>query len=227
MYNMKPLLIVANFKSHQTMAEAKLWLENFKKLYEEVKNPDKKIVLCPSFTLLETFKNYVTENKLEVELGAQNISRFPQGAYTGEVNGAQIKDFANYVLIGHSERRGAFGEDESFIEEKIKISKDYNLKPILFIQNETTPISKDVDIIVYEPPSSISTVSGGIPDSPTDVSSVVNRVREEHELKFVLYGGSVDSKNVSTFTNLPKIDGVVPGRASLDPVEFARLIENV
>lgn len=224
---MKPLLIVANFKSNKTQVESKTWLSEFAKFSSKLKNfPNKKVIICPSFTLLQTFKDFIEKEKLPIELGAQNISRLPEGPYTGEVNGTQIKDFANYVLIGHSERRGSFGEDESVIEEKIKMSIDYNLNPLLFVQNENTPIPGGVDTIVYEPPGSISTVSAGVPDNLKDVSEAVNKLKKNYSFKYVLYGGSVDSENVSIFTKLSNIDGVVPGRASLDPVEFFKIIKN-
>lgn len=224
---MKPLLIVGNLKSNKTQSEARNWLSEFSKFKSQLaKFSNKKVIVCPSFALLQTFRDFIIEQKLPIELGAQNISRLPEGPYTGEVNGAQIKDFADYVIIGHSERRGSFGEDQSVIEEKIKMSIDYNLTPILFVQNENTPIPKGVDTIVYEPPSAISTVSGGIPDDPKEVSEVVERLREKYSFKYVLYGGSVDSNNVFAFTKIPKIDGVVPGKASLDPLEFFRIVEN-
>lgn len=228
---MKPLLIVANFKSNMTKLEVINWLQIISNYSTESKFQisnfkSKKIIVCPPFTLLQMFSEYIKEHNLSIELGAQNISRLPQGPYTGEINGAQIKDFANYVLVGHSERRGSFGEDESVIEEKIKMSQDYNLIPILFLQNKDTPIPKGVDVLVYEPPEAISTVSGGVPDNPGDVSAVVSKIREKGEFKYVLYGGSVDSGNVSKFTNLPNVDGVVPGKASLDASEFFRIVEN-
>lgn len=223
---MKPLLIVANLKSNKTQVEAKNWLSEFSKFRSQLESyPNKKIIVCPSFTLFQTFKEFISEQRLPIGLGAQNISRLPEGPYTGEVNGSQIKDFADYVIVGHSERR-SFGEDESVVEEKIKMSQDYNLIPLLFVQNENTPIPNGVDTIVYEPPGSISTVNGGIPDDPKDVSKTVDKLRKKYTFKHVLYGGSVDSENVSTFTNLPNIDGVVPGRASLDPFEFFKVVEN-
>ena len=83
-----------------------------------------------------------------------------------------------------------------------------------------------MEIIVYEPPESISTVSEGIADNPKDVSETISQLRESHSFKYALYGGSVDSQNVSTFTKLSNVDGVVPGRASLDALEFLKIIEN-
>ena len=221
---MKPLLIIANFKSNKTVSEAKTWIEEFSKGFKPKEG--KEMVICPSFTLLPVFKQYINEQNLHIKLGAQDLSSFPEGPYTGEVNGKQIKEFADYVLIGHSERRNLLKENNESIEKKVENALVANLKPIFFVQNVDTPIPKGLEIIVYEPPESISTVSGGIADNPKDVSETISQLRESHSFKYALYGGSVDSQNVSTFTKLSNVDGVVPGRASLDPLEFLKIIEN-
>lgn len=217
---MKSLLIVANFKSNMTSTEATDWLQNFSN-YKA--NPNKKVVLCPSFTLLQLFNKYIKDQNLDIGLGAQNISRLPQGPYTGEVNGAQIKDFAEYVLIGHSERR-QFGEDESVVEEKVKISIDYKLTPILFVQDENNVVPQEVTVAVYEPPSAISTSSNPIIESPENANSIAQKLKNEREIS-ILYGGSVDSKNVKDFTKEENISGVLVGNASLDAKEFLKIVE--
>ncbi len=223
---MKPTLIVANFKSNKTKNEAEKWLEEVSSIKNLPNIQDKKIIVCPSFTLLDFFKTYIANYELPIEICAQDISRFPQGAYTGEVNGRQIKELADYVLIGHSERRSLLKENDESIEKKVENALVANLKPIFFVQNVDTLIPKGVEIIVYEPPESISTVSGGVADNPKDVSETISQLGKSHSFKYALYGGSVDSQNVSTFTSLPNVSGVVPGRASLDPSEFIKIIEN-
>ena len=137
---MKQILIVANFKSNKTSAEAKNWLREISNIKSQISNTtNKKIIVCPSFTLLQEFKEFIEKEKLQIELGAQDISQFSQGAHTGEVNGTQIAEFAKYVLIGHSERR-MLGEDDYIVENKIKMAIDYNLIPILCVQNENQKI---------------------------------------------------------------------------------------
>ncbi len=110
---MKKLFIVANWKSNKTIEDAERWIHNFKK--ELDRNPldlsSKEIIICPSFSVLEHTR-YCSKNlSLSIKLGAQNISAFDAGAYTGEVNGLQIKEFADYVIVGHSERRINFNEN--------------------------------------------------------------------------------------------------------------------
>lgn len=217
---MKPLLIVANFKSNMTILEAKDWLEKF---HSNLKIPEnKKVILCPSFTLLANFNEFVKTNNMQIALGGQNVSRLPQGPYTGEVNGAQIKDFADYVIIGHSERR-QFGEDESVVEEKIKISKDYGLIPILCVQSEDNKVPSETSIVVYEPVFAIGT---GIADSPEDANNKAKSLKEKHAIEYVLYGGSVTPENVRSFTSMDNISGVLVGTDSLDVSKFIKIVEN-
>lgn len=219
---MKPLLLVANFKSYMTKNEAKNWLEEFVPAYKNLGNIDKKIILCPAFTLLETFKNFLENANISIELGAQNISRLPEGPYTGEVNGAHIKDFANYVIVGHSERR-QYGEDESVVEEKARIAKDYSLTSIFCVQGADNKIPEDVSIIAYEP---VFAIGSGNPDTPENAEDVAMKMKKLNKDYKVIYGGSVDSANVNSFTKMGGIDGVLVGKASLDVKEFLKLIEN-
>ena len=220
-------LIVANLKSYQNENEAKSWLETFGKIKElNLDLTQKEIIICPSFTQLFSFFSYFSSNNIKVKLGAQNVSPFDEGAYTGEVSATQIKDFADYVLIGHSERRSNFHESEQMLEEKVKRAIEAGLQPIFFAQDANAIIPSGVKIGVYEPPSAISTVSKGIPDDPKAVLDAATELKNKYMLEQILYGGSVDSANVSNFTSLDIIDGVVPGRASLDAQEFIKIIQN-
>ena len=220
-------IIVANLKSYKNENEAKNWLEGFKKITQlNLDLTQKEIIICPSFTQLFSFFSYFYSHNIDVRLGAQDVSSFDEGAYTGEVNAKQIKDFAEYVLIGHSERRSNFLESEQMLEEKVKRALEQDLKPIFFAQDINTVIPSGVRIGVYEPPTSISTVSGGIPDDPKAVLEAAGELKNKYMLEHVLYGGSVDSTNVSNFTSLGVVDGVVPGRASLDAEEFIKIIQN-
>ncbi len=222
---MKKIFIIANWKSNKTIDEAEKWLHGLAQKLR-LNRPDlknKEIILCPSFTLFEHVR-YCSENlKLPIKFGAQDISPFDEGAYTGEIYGRQIKEFADYVLIGHSERKTNFHEDNAMIIKKVAMARKYGIASVFFIQNETTPIPKDMSLVVYEPPSSISP---GIPDTPENAQNVAKFIKEKDSNASVLYGGSVTSENIAGFTKMPSIDGVVVGRASLNPEEFADIVKN-
>lgn len=220
---MKPLLIIANFKSNKTKNEAENWLKTIEIVKNSTALEDKKIVVCPPFTLLDLFNKYISSYNLPFSLGAQNISRLPEGAYTGEVNGAQIKDFAEYVIVGHSERRSGFGEDESVVEEKVKMAIDYNLTPILCVQSAENKIPQNVSIVAYEPVFAIGT---GNPDTPENANAVAKNLKEKGSIDYIIYGGSVTPENVKSFTTTKNINGVLVGIDSLDPEKFLRIIEN-
>ncbi|MFH1186879.1 MAG: triose-phosphate isomerase family protein [Candidatus Levyibacteriota bacterium] len=211
--------IIANWKLNKTLTETKEWIENF--LVEGSILLDKKVIICPSFTLLSDLKSLIEQKNLKIEIGAQNLSSFEIGEYTGEVNAAQIKDFANYVLIGHSERRKNFDETNQILDQKVELAKKYNLEPIYCIQGKDTYIPKGIKIVVFEPLFAIGT---GNPDTPEDVEEV-GKIIKQKGLSTFLYGGSVNSENVNSFTSMPSIDGVLVGMASLDPLEFGKIIK--
>ena len=215
---MNPFLIIANWKSNKILSEAKDWLIKFNPNYNPV---SKTIIICPSFTLLAEVKADLESRKLTIELGGQNISQFENGEYTGEVNAAQIKDFANYVLVGHSERRKNFEETNQILDQKVILAKKYGLTPIFCIQGKDTYIPKEVEIVAYEPIFAIGT---GNPDTPENANEVGKAMKDNGYKKF-LYGGSVNSQNAASFISMPNINGVLVGRASLDPLEFSKIIE--
>lgn len=218
---MKPLFLVANWKSHKTNVEAKIWIKTLKEsLKKDIQN--KTIIICPPFTLLSELKQLISEEELPFKLGAQNISPFGDGAYTGEVNGNQLKEFAEYVLVGHSERRLNFKEDNQILEQKINQSKKNGIEPIYFIQDENSSIPDGVKLITYEPPSSISP---GPADSPENAAKMAVMTKNKVLDAAILYGGNVTSENAASFTMIPEISGLLVGRASLDPLEFAKIIE--
>jgi triosephosphate isomerase (TIM) len=222
---MKKLFIVANWKSYKTTAEANEWLlqveSNIKNQESSLKN--KKVIVCPPYTLLPGLKNFLAEHVVSIQLGAQDISPFEEGSYTGEVNAKQLKEFAAYTIIGHSERRDNFKEDDALLAKKVSMATKYNLEPIYCVQGIETTIPDGVKIVAYEPVFAIGT---GTPDTPENAEQVIKAIKAKHHVPFVLYGGSVNDKNVHTFTSMPSIDGVLVGGASLDAEKFVGIIKN-
>src|SRR3989344_4485374 len=211
---MKKLFIVANWKSNKTTFEAIQWLKKFTVASSQL--TDKEIIICASFTLLPDMKKTITELKLPIKLGAQDVSPYDEGAYTGGVNGKQIKEFADYVLIGHIERREKFGEDDGVLEKKVTMAIKYDITPIFCIQKENSFIPATVKIVAYDPAFAIGT---GKPDTAENANKIAHQVKT-NGIDFVIYGGSVTSENVNNYTQASHLDGVLPGKASLDPAEF-------
>lgn len=219
---MKKVFIVANWKSNKTESEAKNWLSAVSSLKGQDLS-DKEIIVCPSFVHLSAMKMFIKEQKLPIKLGAQDISSFNEGAYTGEINGKQIKELADYVIIGHSERRKNFGETDEMLLEKFKFAKENSLAVIFCVQGKETKIPENVDIVAYEPINAIGT---GNPDTPENAEDVGAYFKANFQVGAILYGGSVTAANVNSFTQMSNIDGVLVGKASLDPLEFLQIVKN-
>ena len=202
---------------------SKEWMQKISNFKFQISNYQE-VIVCPSYTLLPILKSYILNHKSKIELGAQDISAYPQGAYTGEVNGKQIAEFAKYVLIGHSERREYFKETEDMVAKKVHMALKNNIKPIVCVENEETPIPLGVALVAYEP---VGAIGSGNADTPDNAESVAKAIKETHkQVMGVLYGGSVTAENVKSFTAQEHIDGVLVGKASLDPQVFSRIIQN-
>lgn len=223
---MKHLYIVANWKSNKTALEAEEWLTYFKNQFDQnnIDFTNKEIIICPSFQALTLAKQLVDNLKIPTKIGAQNISSFGPGAYTGEISGEQLAGIVQSVIIGHSERRINFAETDEILNTKTQNAIKYNLTPIFCVQNENIRVPQGVKIVAYEPVEAIGT---GVPDTPENADKVASLIKQKNkEIVAVLYGGSVTSNNVNSFTSTENISGVLVGGASLDPAEFFRIIKN-
>ncbi|MBI2404986.1 triosephosphate isomerase [Candidatus Gottesmanbacteria bacterium] len=218
---MKSLFIAGNWKSNKTITEAMEWLRNFQFPISNFQLKNTSIILCVPFTLLQIFKEQIKESGLPIALGAQDVSPFPEGAYTGEVSARQIQEFADWVIIGHSERRKYFGETDTLLKEKVLHAKEMGLKTIYCVPDETTIVPAGVDVVAYEPVWAIGT---GKTDTPQHASHVTSVIKQKSSVATVIYGGSVTPDNVAAFIAQPFIDGVLAGGASLDPQTFFKLI---
>jgi len=209
-----------------------------------------KIIICLPSTLIAHFKQKL-KSKF-ISLGAQNCHHYPDsGSFTGSVSAAMLKNVgAEYIILGHSENR-AEGETNKIIKEKIKISLSKNLN-IIFCIGETANekkynktfsilrkqinecIAKNFNtkkiMIAYEPVWSIG--SNKIPKSD-ELSLIINFINKQLKKTFknkikpkVLYGGSVNSKNIKKFQLIEQIDGFLIGSASRSSKNFIDIIKN-
>ena len=205
------------------MIEANRWLQSFKSQISIFNDQweHTSIVLCAPFTLLGYLKDQMQQLKLPIQLGAQDVSPYPSGAYTGEVNARQLKELVDWVIVGHSDRRKYFGETDVVLAQKVDQAKDAGLKIIYCVQDEDVAVPEGVDVIAYEPVWAIGT---GKTDTPENANMVIKTIRKKTAVPVVIYGGSVTAENVISLISQPVIDGVLPGGASLDPEKFASLI---
>jgi triosephosphate isomerase len=202
------------------------------------------IVICPTSIHLD----YLSRKKTGFYLGAQNISQFKDGAFTGEISADSLQDLnVNFCIIGHSERRKIFYEKDEEIKFKAENLINNNIIPIICvgetleekekgITNEilkkqlknSVPSSSNSDntLIAYEPIWAIGT---GLTPTTKEIDNTHIFIRE-HDPKFnkfkILYGGSVKTKNVKEITCLLNVDGVLIGGTSLKLDEFANIIQD-
>ncbi|MXS79234.1 triosephosphate isomerase [Nitrosomonas eutropha] len=184
-----------------------------------------------------------------VAWGGQNISQHHQGAYTGEVSAGMLTDFGcRYVIVGHSERRTLYGEDNQMVAEKFHSAQEQSLVPILCVgetlaqreANETEQvIARQLDaviglvgvnaikqsVIAYEPVWAIGTGETATPQQAQDVHAFVRNRIAAHNSEIaadiqIVYGGSVKANNASELFAMPDIDGGLIGGASLVAAEF-------
>jgi len=214
---MKKLFIAGNWKSNKTIADAKDWLEKV-----QINANGATIVVLAPFITLPFLHEEIARRNLPLLLGSQNISKFDEGAYTGEVTGKMIKEVADWVIIGHSERRKYFSESDADLATKVEKAHAAGLKVIYCVPDDTTPIPSSVEVVAYEPVWAIGT---GKTDTPENANAVVSSIKQKTGAVTVLYGGSVTADNVASFVKTQAIDGVLPGGASLDPEKFSRLIQ--
>ncbi len=209
------------------------------------------IVLCPSFPALADVREVILQSP--VSLGAQNVAGAVAGAFTGEVSAQQLADAGcTYVLVGHSERRQLFGEDDATVRAKVAEAVAVGVTPIICVGEtaEDREQGKELAVIggqvraaledivfprkmpcifAYEP---IWAIGSNTPAAPIDVVTVhreIRRIVQEVTTMadgdiVVLYGGSVDGDNASTFLREREVDGVLVGSASVKIPEFLAII---
>jgi triosephosphate isomerase (TIM) len=246
-------LIAGNWKMNKTQAEARVLVED---LLREIGRFDgAEIVLCPPFTALAVVSELLSPVS-NIRLGAQNMHEAASGAYTGEISAGMLRElYVRYVIIGHSERRQFFHEDNATVNRKTKAALAAELRPIVCI-GETLPereadqwkkvletqiaeglagfTDKDLaDIVIaYEPVWAIGT---GKTATPVQAEEAHQWIRKVVGTKFsnaaaerlrIQYGGSVKPENAKELLSKPDIDGALVGGASLDARGFTAIIKN-
>lgn len=218
----KNLWIIANWKSNKTIQEALDWVSIVGPKLE--KREDLKVVVCPTFSAIEEVKKAVLVSNFPLMVGSQDLSPFDIGAYTGEEPAKILKEFVDFAILGHSERRKNFSETDEMVAKKVTQALENQIIPLVCVQGKDTPVPDNCNLIAYEPIFAIGT---GNPDTPANANEISKSFKEKYgEDLEVLYGGSVTSENVHSFIKQEEISGVLVGGASLNPEEFIKIVTN-
>lgn len=211
--------IIANWKSNKTIAEALDWISQVGPNISKAE--ELKIVVCPVFSAIPEVKKAITVGNFPLLVGAQDLSSFGVGAYTGEEPAEILKQLVEIVLLGHSERRKNFSETDEIIAKKTQQALENKITPMVCVQSVETPVSEGCKLVAFEPVFAVGT---GNPDTPEDANQVARGLKEKYGYGLeVLYGGSVTSENVKGFVTQENISGVLVGKASLDAEEFIKI----
>jgi triosephosphate isomerase len=248
-------IIAANWKMHKTHLEAIQAVQKLSYLLDRTDTDRVDVVVCPPFTALRSVQTLIDSDRLPYGLGAQDVATEDEGAFTGEVSAPMLAALdVGYVIVGHSERRRHFAEDDATVNAKVKAAFRHGLTPIVCV-GETleereaggteTRVAEQVrlafegvdaeaaasSVVAYEPIWAIGT---GRNAEPTDAGQVIEVVRGTlsdrlgggaGERVRVQYGGSVNAGNVRGFMAHPEVDGALVGGASLDAEEFALIVK--
>ncbi len=249
---MRTPFIAGNWKMHKTVSEATALAEALREALADVGTME--LAVCPPATALDAVRRVLAGSNISV--GAQNMHWEEQGAFTGEIAPPMVAELAQYVILGHSERRQYFGETDETVNRKIKAALAHGLTPIVCVgenlaQNqagETIPfVRSQIEgafaglsaeearrlVLAYEPIWAIGT---GLTATPEAADRIIREAirdvlaalydRETAEAIRVQYGGSVKPHNIAAFIVMPEIDGALVGGASLKADSFSAIVHN-
>ena len=247
---MRKPFVAGNWKMNKNVENASTLVQQLLPGLQQV--PEVERVLCPPFTSLMILSAQLSGTG--VGIGAQNMHWAESGAYTGEVSPQMVREFCDYVIIGHSERRAYFGETDETVNRKLKSALALGLIPIVCI-GETLeeyesgvtgevitrqvlegfkgiePTLASMIVLAYEPVWAIGTGKAATADGANAV--LKDFIRPALAQLFgsglaqnlrILYGGSVNAANAAEFFRMPDIDGALVGGASLKADEFDAII---
>jgi triosephosphate isomerase len=245
---MRRPLVAGNWKMHGSRADNAKLVHGLLDLLQPGARAD--VLLCPPFVYLWETGRLLKDT--DVSLGGQSVCAEAQGAFTGEVSGAMLRDVGcRYVLVGHSERRQVYGESDSLVARKFVAAQAAGLVPVLCVgetldEREAGRTSSVVDrqldavlavtgvgalgsaVVAYEPVWAIGTGRNATPDQAQEVHEAIRAKVAALDGTIadsvrILYGGSVKASNARELFAMPDIDGGLVGGASLKADEFAQI----
>lgn len=248
---MRKPFVAGNWKMNKLAGQAKILVEEMLPGLQSVHAVES--VLCPPFLSLMLVSELVANTGIGV--GAQNLFWETSGAYTGEVSPEMVREFCDYVILGHSERRAYFGETDQTLNKRVLAALKVGLTPIVCVgetlsENEAGLTADVINrqvveglanltaeqgeklVVAYEPVWAIGT--GRAASGPVANTVLADIIRPTLADLFgdevaqgirILYGGSVTSANAAEFFGQPEIDGALVGGASLKPVDFVAIVQ--
>ncbi len=249
---MRKKIVAANWKMNMTQAESARFVEML--LLDLGDITDVEVVIVPPFTAISKVMEALGASQ-SIKVGAQNMHWEPNGAFTGEISAALLRDLlVRYVVLGHSERRSLFGETDKIVNRKVKAAHEATLRPIVCVgetleQRDKGNVEKilsiqlrgslkDLDekqlqetVVAYEPVWAIGTGRNATPQQAQEahafIRSTLREISDEATADRIRiqYGGSVKPENARDLMTQPDIDGALVGGASLDPRSFAQIVK--
>lgn len=213
--------VVANWKQNNTLDEVESWVEKFNELIKDKTFSKVKIIVAPSFPHLHKIKELAAPHDF-LYCSAQNVSEETGGRHTGEVSAAQLADYSEYCILGHSET----GEQGEKVFQKGTLCIEAGIDPIICFVDKDNPPEIPGVILAWEDPENI-TKEDGVYNAKSSDSVREGLVKVKSKLgddAKVLYGGSVNRQNASELSNIDELDGVLVGSASLDPEHFFAIV---
>ena len=249
---MRKPFIAGNWKMNKTVVEGVALASGLKETLSDV--VDIELAVCPTATVLSAVSDVLAGSNIGV--GAQNMYWEESGAFTGEISPPMVKELAEYVIIGHSERRQYFGETDETVNRKLKAALAHGITPIVcigesleqnkagetvaFVGGQIRGAFADISagdaaqvVLAYEPIWAIGT---GLTATPEDADRIIQAAIRDVLVELygtataeairVQYGGSVKPNNMAEFIVMPNIDGALVGGASLKVDSFTGIVKN-
>jgi triosephosphate isomerase len=246
-------LIAGNWKMNLNHLEAIALLQKIAFSLKEKDFEVVDVVVLPPYVDLRSVQTLVDGDRLLIRYGAQDLSPFPSGAYTGDISGPMLARLGcSYVVVGHSERREHHREDDALVNAKVKAAFGHDLVPVLCVGErlEVREAGEHVDhclrqldaalggvpadrargtVLAYEPVWAIGTGKVATPEDAQEVCAAIRtRLAERYSGDLadgvrILYGGSVKAANTAAIVAQSDIDGALVGGASLSGEEFAQI----
>jgi triosephosphate isomerase len=249
---MRKKIVAANWKMNMTQAESARFVQSL--LLDLGDITDVEVVIVPPFTAIAKVMEALGASQ-SIKVGAQNMHWEPNGAFTGEISSALLRDLlVRYVVLGHSERRALFGETDEIVNRKVRAAHEGSLRPIVCVgetleQRDKGNVEKILSIqlrgslkdlnekelqetvIAYEPVWAIGTGRNATPEQAQQAHAFIRHTLHEMSDEAtadrirIQYGGSVKPENAQVLMAQPDIDGALVGGASLDPRSFAQIVK--